>query len=74
MVIPSLNCPSPLHPELKKRLGPPRTFAVQGRCPLRLMDPSLGAGYYTDGYGVLPLAITNSDRHYDTLKIYPVVR
>ena len=74
VVIPSLNCPSPLHPELKKRLGPPRTFAVPGRCPLRLMDPSLGAGYYTDGYGVLPLAITNSDRPYDTLKIYPVVR
>ena len=74
VVIPTLNCPSPLHPELTKRLGPPRTFAVPGRSSLRLMDPSLGAGYYTDGYGVLPLALTSSDQPYDTLKIYPVVR
>jgi len=74
VVVPALNCPSPLHPELKKRLGPPRIFAVPGRSAVRLMDPALGAGYYTDGYGVLPLALTSSDRPYDTLKIYPVTR
>ena len=74
VVIPKLNCPSPLHAELKKRLGPPRSVTVPGRCPLRLMDPSLGAGYYTDGYGVLPLAVTGTNQPYDTLKIYPVVR
>ena len=74
VVVPSLNCPSPLHPDLKRRLGPPRTITVPGRSIMRLMDPALGAGYYTDGYGVLPMSLTHRDRPYDTLKIYPVVR
>ena len=74
VVIPKLNCPSPVHPELKKRLGKPRAFTVGGRSVMRLMDPALGAGYYTDGYGVLPMAFTKGSRPYDTLTIYPVVR
>lgn len=74
LLVPGLNCPSPLHPELRQRLGPPRTLTVPGRFPLRLMDPALGAGYYTDGYGVLPFAWTSGDRPYDTLKIYRVLR
>ncbi len=74
VVIPKLNCPSPVHPELKKRLGQPRTLAVPGRSVMRLMDPSLGAGYYTDGYGVLPMAFSSGARPYDTLTIYPVIR
>ena len=74
VVIPGLNCPWPLHEALQKRLGEPTTLAVPGACALRTMDPALGAGFYSDGYGPLPLAITARDKPYDVLKIYPVIR
>ena len=74
IVIPGLNCPWPLHETLQARLGPAITMTVPGACALRTMDPSLGAGFYSDGYGPLPLALTARDRPYDVLKIYPVVR
>ena len=74
VVVPRLNVPHPPHPALKKRLGSPRAFPIKGRCPVRLMDPALGAGYYSEGYGVLPFSFTAWDRPYDVLKIYPVVR
>ena len=74
IVIPGLNCPWPLHEELQKRLGEPTTMTVPGACAIRTMDPALGAGFYSDGYGVLPFAFTARDKPYDVLKIYPVVR
>ncbi len=74
VVVPGLNCPWPVHAELKKRLGPPSTMEVPAANPLRTMDPALGAGFYTDGYGLLPFAFATDDKPYDVLKIYPVVR
>ena len=74
IVVPGLNCPWPLHEQLQKRLGPPATLVIPGACALRTMDPSLGAGFYSDGYGPLPFAFAARDKPYDVLKIYPVVR
>jgi len=74
VVIPQLSCPWPIHPDLKKRLGQPRMIALPGSCVLRTMDPALGVGLHTDGYGVLPYGLSSSDRPYDLLRVYPVVR
>ena len=74
VVIPGLNCPWPLHEELQKRLGEPITMTVPGACAIRTMAPALGAGFYSDGYGVLPFAFSARTKPYDVLKIYPVVR
>jgi len=74
VVIPGLNCPWPLHEELQKRLGEPTTLTVPGTCAIRTMDPALGAGFYSDGYGVLPFALTARGKPYDVLKVYPVIR
>lgn len=74
VVIPGLNCPWPLDARLQARLGDPEPFPIPGRSWLRTMDPSLGAGFYSDGYGPLPFALSEADRPYDRLLIYPVVR
>jgi len=72
IVIPGIPCPSPLHPDLQARLKQIDTITYESKFPIRVMNDETHAGFYSDGWGLLPYSFSTVPL--ETFKIYQVER
>lgn len=70
VIIPSIPCPSPLHPDLLARLKIIDTIIYNSKFPIRVMNGEAHAGFYSDGWGLLPYSFSTVPL--ETFKIYQV--
>ena len=67
IVIPELPCPMPL-PGLRSRMKLIDTVEMNGNMAVRIIDPKVNAGFYSDGFGFLPYGF--SGEKLESFKIF----
>ena len=72
VVIPTLPCPIALHSDLQARLKIIDTTIFHSNFPIRVMNREAHAGFYSDGWGLLPYSFSTVPL--ETFKIYQVER